>query len=464
MSLDTTVSESWSAQHIWSGVLTDVTTGTNEDFCIVPNGTGKVGIGTTSPTGKLGTTLTTSSATAGTDIGHAIVVTDTGVVTSGTDTATGLDVTVARTLATGGTIDTRGIKVAVTGDTSTGATTATGMLVSVSGANTNYSGIFTGGNFGIGTTSPTAQLDVTASSASATGATEVGSRIAMTDSGAVSSGTDTTIGLDLALSRTGAGGGTISSTGLNITVTGDSGGTSTATGLAVSVTSADKNIAATFSGGSVGVGDTTAVTSSNVPSGSLIVGSGTLCVDDGGTNCDDSSRTSGTIYAVNTTVASVDLAEEFPIEVGDIITAGDVLAIDSHEGDKCTRFADGAEGSKSCTEWTKGIIPFVTKAQVGVTPGKRLLGVVSTKPGIVLGGFGQEELVAYQRVPVALAGRVPVRISREAGDVEIGDRLTMSSVAGVARRAVEGEATFGIALEPTSSSTASDAKILVLLK
>ena len=99
-------------------------------------------------------------------------------------------------------------------------------------------------------------LQVDAVSSYATANNQQGAQITVTDTGVVTSGTDTTLGASINLTRTGATGGTINNTGLNVSLTGDGGGTSTNTGLNVSVTGADTNYAAIFQGGNVGIGDT----------------------------------------------------------------------------------------------------------------------------------------------------------------------------------------------------------------
>jgi len=62
---------------------------------------------------------------------------------------------------------------------------------------------------------------------------------------------------------------------------------------------------------------------------------------------------------------------------------------------------------------------------------KNVLGIVSTKPGILIGGVDQE---GVQALPVALSGRVPVKVITENGNIESGDYLAPSSVPGVAMK------------------------------
>jgi hypothetical protein len=73
------------------------------------------------------------------------------------------------------------------------------------------------------------------------------------------------------------------------------------------------------------------------------------------------------------------------------------------------------------------------KASVKLTNGKgaRILGVVTSTPAEV---YGRED---DNTVPMALTGRVPVKVSLENGPIQPGDFLTASSTPGVAMRATE---------------------------
>ena len=80
----------------------------------------------------------------------------------------------------------------------------------------------------------------------------------------------------------------------------------------------------------------------------------------------------------------------------------------------------------------KSKIPYDSKA----------LGVVSTKPGMVMGevdGVGKP-------VIVGLAGRVPVRVSTKNGDIRSGDYITTSDIPGVGMRATDPGRVIGKAL------------------
>jgi len=85
-----------------------------------------------------------------------------------------------------------------------------------------------------------------------------------------------------------------------------------------------------------------------------------------------------------------------------------------------------------------------------------VIGVVSTNPAIAIEGSALQLLTGsrYQNNPskpaIALAGRVPVKVSTENGSIAVGDRIAPSSLPGVGRKANPGEAVVGIALEPFS--------------
>ncbi len=83
--------------------------------------------------------------------------------------------------------------------------------------------------------------------------------------------------------------------------------------------------------------------------------------------------------------------------------------------------------------------PSVEKSQRAYDP--RALGVVSTSPGLTLGNPGDEKAVE-----VALAGRVPVKVSTENGPIRAGDLLTSSSQLGVAMKATKAGRIIGQAL------------------
>jgi len=86
-------------------------------------------------------------------------------------------------------------------------------------------------------------------------------------------------------------------------------------------------------------------------------------------------------------------------------------------------------------------IPILEKAKKG----SNFIGVISSAPSQVIG----EDIFtkAKKPRPVALSGRVPVKVSNENGEIKPGDLLTVSSLPGVAMKATEPGRVIGMALE-----------------
>jgi hypothetical protein len=85
-----------------------------------------------------------------------------------------------------------------------------------------------------------------------------------------------------------------------------------------------------------------------------------------------------------------------------------------------------------------------------------LLGVVSTNPGLVFDNgkthlAGDNSVAASKdKAVIALAGRVPVKVSMENGAIRVGDPLTSSSHPGVAMKATAAGKIIGYALAPAT--------------
>jgi fibronectin-binding autotransporter adhesin len=84
---------------------------------------------------------------------------------------------------------------------------------------------------------------------------------------------------------------------------------------------------------------------------------------------------------------------------------------------------------------------------------KNLLGIVSTQPGLILGPKGE----ADNAYPIALSGRIPVKITDENGPIRVGDLLTSSSRPGYAMRATTAGAVLGRVLNEPEGMTSCDA-------
>lgn len=109
--------------------------------------------------------------------------------------------------------------------------------------------------------------------------------------------------------------------------------------------------------------------------------------------------------------------------------------------------ADLAENYTSTQALDKGEVVMIDKTNPeGVLRStgqyeRTVLGVVSTAPGFVAGGYTQDSY------PIALVGRVPVKISTENGPIQAGDYLTAASIPGYAMRATQAGRALGKALE-----------------
>jgi|GEM_PF-3420564 len=169
--------------------------------------------------------------------------------------------------------------------------------------------------------------------------------------------------------------------------------------------------------GRIGIGTSTPISTLSVQ--------GSLCVRDTG-SC---GTTAGTIYATTASITDIDLAENYPT-IDDTISAGEIVTLDEYNNE------------------------YIRRASYGDKP----FGIISTAPGITLGG---EDTAGK---PVALKGRVPVKVNGEGGAIAIGDRITLSvSEPGVGMKAIESSRTVGIALEPYTATTTT-ASIMVAVE
>ena len=97
----------------------------------------------------------------------------------------------------------------------------------------------------------------------------------------------------------------------------------------------------------------------------------------------------------------------------------------------------------------------------------QVIGIVSGSPAVLFEGaelkIGSkpDRFTKGSKPPIALVGRVPVRVSLENGSIKIGDYLTTSSVSGVAMKATEIGPIIGVALE--SYDKGDEGRVLVFI-
>jgi hypothetical protein len=186
--------------------------------------------------------------------------------------------------------------------------------------------------------------------------------------------------------------------------------------------------------GQVGIGTTTPayrlVVGDRTIQSDIAIPKGAICVDDAtGAGC-PASPVAGTVYASTTAITAIDLAENYSASDSSI-EAGDVVSVDPNNQES------------------------IIKADASSTD--KLLGIISTAPGVLLGRKIQNSK------PVALAGRVPVKVNLENGPIHIGDRLTVSSLPGIATRQTESGESVGVALQNYDQNSSST-KIQALVK
>ena len=145
-------------------------------------------------------------------------------------------------------------------------------------------------------------------------------------------------------------------------------------------------------------------------------------------------RTSACAVDAGADVACADIAETYP--TSDSMEAGDIVMIDEdYVGSGSDSFAIKKSSSAS-----------------------KVIGVVSTRPAILieeyLARFGAPDLPGSydpgDKAPVALAGRIPVKVNLENGPIKAGDPIAPSSVNGVGMKALDPGMVVGMALEPIS--------------
>ncbi len=145
----------------------------------------------------------------------------------------------------------------------------------------------------------------------------------------------------------------------------------------------------------------------------------------------------GTIYASNATVQAADLAENYissqKLEPGDIVVpeaSGNSLAI------------------------VKATAPYQPE----------VIGIISSNPGFTLNSDAKTDPTHPNIYPLALQGRVPLKVSTVNGVIKTGDPLTSSSIPGVAMKATQHGQIIGKALEDyASNDTAQVNKIMAFV-
>ncbi|MBI4092532.1 MAG: hypothetical protein HY420_01275, partial [Candidatus Kerfeldbacteria bacterium] len=238
----------------------------------------------------------------------------------------------------------------------------------------------------------------------------------------------------------GGAGGAAGTTG-DVNLTGGSGGS----GVSVAEESVGGSGGASYWGGGgrggvVAFGDGAANGTVGVAYGS---GGGGGANEDSTTNANGGDGAAGVVVIFSYVAGGGDLAEWYETKGG--VEPGDVVAI-SRDFLEYESFALGLQK---------------TSILERAVPGSSVVGVVSAMPFEIMGG----DLLGASKDarPIALAGRVPVKVSEESGKIKAGDHLTISSIPGVAMRATKAGMTIGRALEDSDCEEGKACKVLVLV-
>ncbi|MEK6544266.1 MAG: hypothetical protein AABZ44_07530 [Elusimicrobiota bacterium] len=180
--------------------------------------------------------------------------------------------------------------------------------------------------------------------------------------------------------------------------------------------------------GNVGIG-------TNDPGGYKLYVAGTGRFDCGG----------GVLWTDRTTyIECVDIAEVF--ESGEALEPGDVVSLDEQGGIRLFKSSASYDN--------------------------KVVGVYSTSPGLLVGdsnkngvilGPGQNHELKSNEIPLALAGRVPVKVTLEGGPIKPGDMLTSSSKPGYAMKATRSGRVIGMAMETFDGQKTKEGKVLVFV-
>jgi hypothetical protein len=169
----------------------------------------------------------------------------------------------------------------------------------------------------------------------------------------------------------------------------------------------------------------------------------------GGAACEDATAgatggngAGGIVVTMNYTSSSGDLAEWY--ETKDDVEAGDVVAI-----------------SRDFFEYDSRLGLQKSSILEKAADAESLVGVVASAPHDTIGA----DVLGKAKHPraIALAGRVPVKVSEENGVIHAGDLLTVSSAAGVAMKSSKAGVTLGRALEDSACVEGAVCTVLVMV-
>ena len=247
------------------------------------------------------------------------------------------------------------------------------------------------------------------------------------------------IGVTSTVEAAGTGGAGGTSSGGDVNLTGGGGTTGT---VSAEVAVGGTGGASYWGGGAQAASDgANGCTAGNAGAAYGSGGSGARC-EDSTAGAVGGAGANGIIVTINYTSSAGDLAEWYETKAD--VGAGDVVAIGGDSIEYNSRL-----GLEKTAVLEKAI------------SGSSIVGVVSTDPFQIMGGDILDG--AKHPKPIALAGRVPVKVSEENGKIKAGDLLTVSSTPGVAMRSTKAGVIIGRTLEDSDCKDGEMCMVLVMV-
>ncbi|KXK10231.1 MAG: hypothetical protein UZ22_OP11002000876 [Microgenomates bacterium OLB23] len=146
---------------------------------------------------------------------------------------------------------------------------------------------------------------------------------------------------------------------------------------------------------------------------------------------DTAIKVDGVVILPTNITSGLDLAETYPAAAKDAIGIGEIVAFGK----------GGKQNNADVNNVVRSSSAYDNLA----------FGVIATKPGIVL-----DDEKEYEKVQVALKGRVPVLVTTENGPIHVGDPITASSKPGVGMKATKSGRIIGYAMTEWTSTNPNE--------
>lgn len=189
------------------------------------------------------------------------------------------------------------------------------------------------------------------------------------------------------------------------------------------------------SGGNVGIGEDQPVTKVHIVDDQTVTSAGITIENNNSTPDLD-------LFRIISDVGGVDNVKARITSSGDLFLDGLLGSGSADLAEEYNVLDDSEEGDLVVSDGGVEVIKSFQAYQQGI------LGVISKQPAIILGMIQENTFdIVFNPKPVALSGRVMVKVSTENGSIEVGDYLTSSSTPGVGMKATRPGSVVGKALE-----------------